>query len=97
MQKEQLADGGPTLRPKGAVALLHRKGKPRPTLDRQKYLSRWMEGLSLLPKGAAALLHQEGESPLRRRIGWRAPTATEGSHGSAALGGRAPSAAEYAA
>ncbi len=68
-----MTDGGLTLRPKGAEALPHQKGEPRPTLNRQGYSRHvW-------------------------RIGWRAPMQPKGASGSAAPGGRASSAAEYAA
>ncbi len=98
----EMTDGGVTLRPKGAVGLLHRKGSPvRRWISKETWL---MEGLSLRPKGAAALLHRKGESPLRlnaRRGLTRQeegfPLQPKGASGSAAPGVGAPSATERAA
>ncbi len=60
-----MTDGGVTLRPKGAVGLLHRKGSPvRRWMSKE---TRLMEGLSLRPKGACGSAAPEGRVPL---CGW---------------------------
>ncbi len=59
-----MTDGGVTLRPKGAVGLLHRKGSPvRRWMSKERRL---MEGLSLRPKGACGSAAPEG----RALCGW---------------------------
>ncbi len=88
-----MTDGGLARRPKGAVGLLHQKGEPRPTLNRQGDSRRgWRIGWRAPGnrREPAALLHREGEprppqsmqhsSDDRRR----AHPATGGSRGSAA-------------
>ncbi len=91
-------DGGLTLRPKGAVGMLHRKGSPVRCWKSKE--TRLMEGLSLRPKGAAALLHRRGESSYRARFDTSEeglPLQPKGASGSAAPGVGAPSATERAA
>ncbi len=61
----RMTDGGVTLRPKGPVGLLHRKGSPvRRWMSKE---TRLMEGLSLCPKGACGSAAPEGRVPL---CGW---------------------------
>ncbi len=87
-----MTDGGLTLRPKGAEALPHQKGEPRPTLNRQGYsrrgLTHRMEG-SHATEGSQRLCCTGRKSLVRRRVRSsndrrRADPATEGSRGSAA-------------
>ncbi len=65
-------DGGAhALRPKGAEALLHQKGEPHPTLNRQGYsrrgLTHRMEG-SHATEGSQRLCCTGGKSLIRRRV-----------------------------
>ncbi len=82
-----MTDRGLTLRPKGAEALLHRKGEPRPMLNRQgdsrRCLTRRMEG-SHATEGSQRLCCTGRESLVRRRVRSETQTTDGGSRGSAA-------------
>ncbi len=81
---------GLSLRPKGAAALLHRRGESPLRLNARRGLTRRKKGSHYNRRESAALLHREWE-PVRHRARSatrndrrRRHTATEGSRGSAA-------------
>ncbi len=80
----QVSNEGLSLRPKGAAALLHRKGESRPSPSTQHDSNDKCGAHALRPKGAEALLHQKGEPrPTLNRQGYSRRGLThrmEGSH-----------------
>ncbi len=80
----QVSNEGLSLRPKGAAALLHRKGESRPSQSTQHDSNDRWGAHELRPKGAEALLHQKGEPrPTLNRQGYSRRGLThrmEGSH-----------------
>ncbi len=97
----QVSNEGLSLRPKGAVALLHRKGESRPSPSTQHDSNDRWGAHALRPKGAEALLHQKGEPrPTLNRQGYsrrglmhrmEGSHATEGSQRLCCTGRGAPS------
>ncbi len=103
MPLEEEHDGrneGLSLRPKGAAALLHRKGESRPSPSTQHDSNDRWGAHALRPKGAEALLHQKGEPrPTLNRQGYsrrglthwmEGSHATEGSQRLCCTGGKSP-------
>ncbi|RXN20091.1 hypothetical protein ROHU_007150 [Labeo rohita] len=73
-------DGGIMLRPKGAAALLHRKGESPLRLNTKRGLMPRMEGSHCNRRGPAALLHREGEPRPTQSTQRNSRRRTEGSH-----------------
>ncbi len=82
--RRQVSNEGLSLRPKGAAALLHRKGESCPSPSTQHDSNDKCGAHALRPKGAEALLHQKGEPrPTLNRQGYSRRGLTyrmEGSH-----------------
>ncbi len=84
----QISNEGLSLRPKGAAALLHRKGESRPSPSTQHDSNDRWGAHALRPKGAEALLHQKGEPrPTLNRQGYSSRGLTHRMEGSYATEG----------